>query len=42
MTKEVIFITKLKKKSASVKRKVSLYMGEGGGKQCCSGYQCCK
>lgn len=33
---------KLFKKTASIKRKVSLYEGEGGGYQCCSGYQCCK
>jgi|GEM_PF-4164978 hypothetical protein len=33
---------KLLKKKTTVKIKVSLYMGEGGGNQCCSGYQCCK
>ncbi len=33
---------KLHKKKSSIKRKVSLYMGEGGGYQCCAGYQCCK
>lgn len=32
---------KLFKKTVSIKRKVSLYSGEGGGIQCCSGYQCC-
>ena len=32
-------LSKIKKNS---KNKVVLYRGEGGGNQCCSGYQCCK